>query len=383
MSIKILLADDSPHAQRDGSRILSELGYEVATASNGSAALKRFEEDLPDLLIADTSMPGLSGLEVCERVKSQPQWARTPVLLALAAFELYDVEQGRRAGADGVIQKPFIPSALEKAVADLLLKAGKTLPNPPREVAAQPADLEPSAPPEAAFAAAASSGDAAPDAAPAEGVSEQPFEPAKPRWQIEEVAISSAPELSEPAAAAQPPAAEAEPAWQPSSPAPAAPATFSPPAPAPAPSESQPELPAWHWPSAGWVEPPPVSPSVSPSAFEPQPPAPEPSPAPAPEAATPPAALAESAAAPSVATPEPPPAPPAPALTAPAEPAGDDLLLDALREAVTPPAAAPEPPRVNLAAAMAVISEVLNEYLAPMLADEVKENLERRLTALL
>ncbi|HZT73940.1 MAG TPA: response regulator [Terriglobales bacterium] len=379
MSIKILLADDSPHAQRDGSRILSELGYEVATASNGSAALKRFEEDLPDLLIADTSMPGLSGLEVCERIKSQPQWARTPVLLALAAFELYDVEQGRRAGADGVIQKPFIPSALEKAVADLLLKAGKTLPNPPREVAAPPAGLEPSAPPEVALTAAASSGDAAPDAAPAEVVSQQPFEPAKPRWQIEEVAISSVPESAEPAAADQPPAAEAEPAWQPSSPAPAAPSTFSPPAPA----ESQSELPAWHWPSAGWGEPPPVSPSVSPSAFEPQPPAPEAPPPPAPETAAPPAAIAESAAASSVATPEPPPAPPAPALTAPTEPAGDDLLLDALREAVTPPAAPPEPPRVNLAAALAVISEVLNEYLAPMLADEVKENLERRLTALL
>lgn len=332
VGVKILLADDSPHAQRDGSRILAELGYEVATVSNGSAALKRFEEEPPDLLIADTSMPGLTGLEVCQRIKRQPQWAATPVLLALAAFELYDAEEGRQAGADAVIQKPFIPSALEKAVGELLKKAGKDLPTAPSGAEEAPAS-EPTAEAKAEAEPPASTGsevggeagmasqpqsEAASEAAPA------PEPPAKPRWQVEELEILPAAEGTDVAAAT--------------------------------PVEAAAPAPSWHWPSSSWGEP--EARAATPARSEP-------AAEPAPEIHAPSAIRDES------------PAEPIPAL-----PGGDDLLLDALREAIVEPPAAPAPPHIELAAALAAIDEVLGQYLAPMLVDEVKDQLARRLEAL-
>lgn len=333
VGVKILLADDSPHAQRDGSRILVELGYEVATVSNGSAALKRFEEEPPDLLIADTSMPGLTGLEVCQRIKRQPQWAATPVLLALAAFELYDAEEGRQAGADAVIQKPFIPSALEKAIGELLKKAGKDLPTAPRGVE----EVEPTVEAQAEAEQPASTGGEAGGEAekapqqPSEAASEAapaPKPPAKPRWQVEELEILPAAEATDAAAAT--PADVAAPA------------------------------PSWHWPSSSWGEP--EAGAAAPAHSEP-------ATEPAPEVHVPAAISAEAPAE-------------SPAEALPAAPGGDDLLLDALREAIVEPPPVSGPPRVDLAAALAAIDEVLGQYLAPMLADEVKDQLARRLEAL-
>ena len=57
---RILLVDDSPHAQRMGERILSEEGFEVVTVSNADSALIRLDDVDPDLVIADTVMPGRS-----------------------------------------------------------------------------------------------------------------------------------------------------------------------------------------------------------------------------------------------------------------------------------------------------------------------------------
>jgi len=60
---KILLADDSVTAQNMGKKILSDAGYEVITVSNGSAALKKANELLPDIAVLDVYMPGYSGLK--------------------------------------------------------------------------------------------------------------------------------------------------------------------------------------------------------------------------------------------------------------------------------------------------------------------------------
>ncbi|MBI4465219.1 MAG: response regulator, partial [Acidobacteria bacterium] len=63
---KILLADDSGHAQRMGAKILAEEGHEVVTVSNGQAAIKAIQEEPLDLVVADIFMPGKSGYEVCQ-----------------------------------------------------------------------------------------------------------------------------------------------------------------------------------------------------------------------------------------------------------------------------------------------------------------------------
>ncbi|MHB8734968.1 MAG: response regulator [Terriglobales bacterium] len=120
MPAKILIADASPHAQRMGVRFLTELGYDVEGVSNGPAALKSIEDQPPALIIAALSMPGISGFELCQQVKRRPAWAQIPILLALGPFEVYDAEEGKKVGAQGLIEKPFESSKLEKVVGDFV-----------------------------------------------------------------------------------------------------------------------------------------------------------------------------------------------------------------------------------------------------------------------
>lgn len=117
---RILLADDSPHAQRMGERILSEEGFEVVTVSDGDSALIRLVDVDPDLILADIGMPNRSGYEVCEYVKISPHHRHTRVLLIAGAQEQVDEAESRRVKADGIVKKPFEASALVAAVRPLL-----------------------------------------------------------------------------------------------------------------------------------------------------------------------------------------------------------------------------------------------------------------------
>jgi CheY-like chemotaxis protein len=111
---RILLADDSPHAQRMGERILRDEGHEVITVSDGKVALLRLQDAQPELVIADISMPDVSGYEVCEYVKSH---GGAPVFLTAGAVEPVDEKEVARVRADGVLKKPFEASILLAAIA--------------------------------------------------------------------------------------------------------------------------------------------------------------------------------------------------------------------------------------------------------------------------
>ncbi len=119
MAFKILLADDSMTAQNLAKKILTDVGYDVVAVSNGAAAMKKISAERPDLLILDIYMPGYSGLEVCEKVKSASETASTPVLLTVAPMEPYNPADGNRVRADGVILKPFEARDLLPAVEKL------------------------------------------------------------------------------------------------------------------------------------------------------------------------------------------------------------------------------------------------------------------------
>ena len=119
MALKILLADDSMTAQNMGKKILSDAGYEVITVSNGAAAIKKLADLMPDIAVLDVYMPGYSGLEVCERIKSTPTTARIPVLLTVGKMEPFRPEDGMKAKADGVIIKPFEATDLTTVVETL------------------------------------------------------------------------------------------------------------------------------------------------------------------------------------------------------------------------------------------------------------------------
>ncbi|MGA2148269.1 MAG: response regulator [Bryobacteraceae bacterium] len=109
---RILLVDDSPHAQRMGERILSDEGFEVVTVSNADAALVRLEDVDPDVIVADTVMPGRTGYEICQYVKMSPRHRHVKVILTAGVLEPFEEERIRQAEADGSLKKPFEASAL-------------------------------------------------------------------------------------------------------------------------------------------------------------------------------------------------------------------------------------------------------------------------------
>jgi CheY-like chemotaxis protein len=116
---RILLVDDSPHAQRMGERILSDEGYEVVTVSNSDSALIRLDDVDPDVVLADTVMPGRTGFEICQYLKMSPRHRHVRVILTAGVLEPLDEAQVKRSEADGTLRKPFEASALLAAVKPL------------------------------------------------------------------------------------------------------------------------------------------------------------------------------------------------------------------------------------------------------------------------
>lgn len=134
---RILLADDSPHAQRMGERILRDEGHEVISVSDGRIAMLRLGDASPDLIIADVSMPEVSGYELCEYVKSH---GSTPVFLTAGAVEPFDQAEADRVRADGVLKKPFEATILLDAIGRFVTPGKRSATAEPREQApARPA----------------------------------------------------------------------------------------------------------------------------------------------------------------------------------------------------------------------------------------------------
>ena len=107
MSRRILVVDDDPRLLHVVAMYLSIEGYEVDTAANGEEGLRLLEQKRPDLVILDVMMPGIDGLEACRRIKSNPETRSIPVVLFTALSRTDDVENGRAAGANRFINKPF------------------------------------------------------------------------------------------------------------------------------------------------------------------------------------------------------------------------------------------------------------------------------------
>jgi CheY-like chemotaxis protein len=139
---RILLADDSPHAQRMGELILREEGYEVVTVTDGATVLVRLRDFDPDLILVDVAMPTKSGYEICEFVKSSLQHPHTRVVLLAGAQETVDEPEARRVHSDGVLKKPFEASAVLQTVKPLLEAAAAArvgqVPDLPSATGAEP-----------------------------------------------------------------------------------------------------------------------------------------------------------------------------------------------------------------------------------------------------
>jgi CheY-like chemotaxis protein len=116
---RILLADDSPHAQRMGERILREEGFEVITVADGALALQRLADADPDLMLADVFLPEKSGYELCQYVKNHPKHRHVRVVLIAGLLEPIDESEAKKVGADAILKKPFEASAVLETIKPL------------------------------------------------------------------------------------------------------------------------------------------------------------------------------------------------------------------------------------------------------------------------
>jgi CheY-like chemotaxis protein len=104
---KILLADNSVTVQKIITLTFADEGVDVIAVNNGDEAISQLRRLRPSLVMADISIPGRNGYEICEFVKSHPEMGGTPVILLAPAFEAFDEERARRIGADHHLTKPF------------------------------------------------------------------------------------------------------------------------------------------------------------------------------------------------------------------------------------------------------------------------------------
>ena len=104
---RILIVDDEPHILQMIQINMKTKGYESITAETGEEALKLAVSESPDLILLDIMLPGIDGVEVCRRIKSDPATKRIPVLMISAKSEGQDRIKGFLGGADDYITKPF------------------------------------------------------------------------------------------------------------------------------------------------------------------------------------------------------------------------------------------------------------------------------------
>jgi CheY-like chemotaxis protein len=123
MSIKILLADDSVTIQKVIGIIFGGEDYSLTVVDNGKAALDKALEIVPDILLIDALMPGMSGYEVCERIRATPSLAAKPILFLTGSFEPFDETKAKNCGADDFIAKPFESQQIIAKVAELCERA--------------------------------------------------------------------------------------------------------------------------------------------------------------------------------------------------------------------------------------------------------------------
>jgi len=117
---KVLVVDDEPNIVLSLEFLMQQAGFEVVTAEDGESALARVAEGAPDLVLLDISLPGISGFDVLERLRGDPDHARLPIIMLTAHGREVEREKGLALGADDYVTKPFSTQALVEKVKTLL-----------------------------------------------------------------------------------------------------------------------------------------------------------------------------------------------------------------------------------------------------------------------
>jgi CheY-like chemotaxis protein len=115
---RVLVVDDDPAVRKSFDRVLTGKGYAVITAENGEEALRKLNEEKYDLVYSDIRMPGMSGLEVAEKVRARRPW--TPVVIITGYGTDIAEERAKAAGVSKFLHKPLSPAMIEDSARDVL-----------------------------------------------------------------------------------------------------------------------------------------------------------------------------------------------------------------------------------------------------------------------
>jgi len=126
---RILVVDDTPVNLKLLADLLTAKGYSITTAASGPEALEKINGATPDIVLLDVMMPGMSGYDVCRKIRENPATAMLPVVMVTALDPGQERVKGIDAGADDFLSKPFDATELQGSLraAELILtpKAGQ------------------------------------------------------------------------------------------------------------------------------------------------------------------------------------------------------------------------------------------------------------------
>lgn len=117
---RILLVDDYPDALEIWGLYLRSLGFDVETADDGLKAVEQVHARVPDVIVLDLELPGITGFEAARRLRARPDTADVPLIAATGFSHTKQLDQALDAGFDSVVIKPCEPTALVAEIERLL-----------------------------------------------------------------------------------------------------------------------------------------------------------------------------------------------------------------------------------------------------------------------
>lgn len=127
---KVLVVDDDPVIAKSFDRVLSGKGYAVITARDGAEALGKLRDEKYDVVFTDIRMPGMSGIEMAERIRATQPWL--PVVIVTGYGTDENEARAEAAGVSGFLRKPLSPEMIEGSAARALLGRDRTEAAPAR-----------------------------------------------------------------------------------------------------------------------------------------------------------------------------------------------------------------------------------------------------------
>ena len=123
MAKKVLIVEDQPDSRRLLEDILKHFNSQeavVLSARDGLEAHEIIQREKPDLILLDIMLPGMSGYELCEKIKANPETAKSYIIIISAKYQLEDRKEAIKRGADDYLVKPFDVQALLEQVRKVL-----------------------------------------------------------------------------------------------------------------------------------------------------------------------------------------------------------------------------------------------------------------------